>query len=159
MPPDDPITVAVGDVTLTVPPMPFYCLRRAWPHIVRLGEMSKAPAEAAAAQAAFEAADPDSLGRPFLAAQVEAAQARLDAASLVFQTDEALAIIAAALALSHDPPTVDDLGKTLRPDQIAGVHATVNRLLDASGMFLAGETVPAAMAAISQPAISPSSLN
>jgi hypothetical protein len=159
MPADDPITVAIGETMIAVPPMPFYCLRRAWPHIVRLGEMSKAPAEAAAARAAFDAADPDSPGRPFLAAQAEAADARLADASLIAQTDEALAVIAAALALASNPPTADDLGKALRPDQIAGVHAAVNRLLDASGMFQAGETAPAAMAAIGQPASLSSRLN
>jgi hypothetical protein len=142
---DDSIEVVVGGTTYQVPPMTFYVLKRAWPHVMRLIRM--APFSIAVGHTterligATRNGDPESVIAELTARQGLAVQQAEDAgADFIAQTDEALQTVAAALALTPDPPSFDTLSKALRPDEFQGVHAAFHKLLAASG-FGPGETM------------------
>ncbi len=122
--------------------MTFYCLRRAWPHIIRLGAMSGLTEAAAAAKTALLASE-DPAARPALEAAHQAAITAMETADadMIGQTGEALSIIAAALSLIDRPPLADDLAKRLRPEEMPGVQICVSLLLQASGLFASGEVM------------------
>jgi hypothetical protein len=132
---DDPIPVIIGGTTLLCPPMPFYCLERAWPHIQRLGRMGQLNQTLLSAQARLQTA----LGAEEQAAaeaNVAAAQALIDReqADFVGQTREAIHIIAAALALDTPAPSYETLSRQVRPNEIVGIHRACAELMDGSGL-------------------------
>lgn len=132
---EDPIPVVIGGVTFLCPPMPFYCLERAWPHIQAMGRMGQATQALAAAQlqvrTAVTAADHDSATANEATAQQHIAAIGGD---FIGQTREAIAIIAISLALDSNPPSYDDLAKRVRQSELAGVHIACALLMDGSGL-------------------------
>jgi hypothetical protein len=140
---EDTIPFVAGGETIAVPrELSFYLLRRAWPHIARLGAMATANQAVALARLRLDAASPDA-DRSGLEAAVRAAEAQVTGTGSTFmdQTGAALDIIAAALSLTHGAPTAEDMAKRLRPSEFAGVHECVQQLLEGSG--LTGEATAA----------------
>ena len=109
----DAVELTVAELTLSVPPMTFYALRRAWPHLSALARMNDAAADGVTGAAG----------------------------DMMQQTDEALHIFACALELSDNPVSYEDLARALRFRQWGGVHAALHQLLVASGMIAQGEAV------------------
>ena len=148
---EDPITVIIGGVTYLCPPMPFYCLERAWPHIQKMGRMGAANQALAAAQLQVRMAGTQ--GEHDAATQaVASASALVEAedADFIGQTREALHVVVAALALDANPPSYETLSRRLLPGELAGVHIACTELMDSSGLVkvsVLGEAV-----ATSQPA-------
>jgi hypothetical protein len=141
MPDDTPISVVIGGKTLLCPPMPFYCLERAWPHIRTMSRLGAAAKALHTAELQVRSA--------ITSKEHESATANYDTAfkivddlgaDIVGQTGEALHILAAALSLDTNPPTQQDLAKALRPSEIGAVHLAVAELMDASGLVSKGET-------------------
>lgn len=132
---DDPTPVIIGGTTFLCPPMPFYCLERAWPHIQRLGRMGAINQTLLAAQMAVRNA--------MTQEQQEAANASLvaaetlverEGADFVGQTREAIHIIAAALALDTPPPSYETLSRQVQPTELVGVHTACTALMEGSGL-------------------------
>lgn len=148
---ENPIPVTIGDKVWLCPPMPFYCLERAWPFITAMGEKGKAMQRLAAAQLqvrmAVSASEHDEATANVIAATEIIEQSGAD---FIGQTKDALEIIVSALALDATPPSYIDLAKLLRPSEIQGVHLAVAELLEVSGLkvSVAGE----ALATIQEPA-------
>jgi hypothetical protein len=144
---DETVDVVIGGETLRVPPMTFFCLRKAWPHVmrmIRMGPVSQAADKATLALDAARRADPPedpAVLASLEAAQIEAmAKAEEAGADFMGQTTEALNVVVAALALTPNPPAFEDLSKRLRYDECAGVQVAFSRLLAVSGFTSAGET-------------------
>ena len=142
---DDGIAVVIGGTTYTVPPMTFYVLKRAWPHVMRLIRMAPfSVAVGHATERLIEARrnnESEEALAELAARQVLAMQDAENAgADFIAQTDEALQTVAAALALVSNAPSYQDLSIALRPDEFQGVHAAFHKLLAASG-FGPGETM------------------
>ena len=144
---EDPINVVIGGENYLCPPMSFYCLERAWPHIQRLGRMAVLNQAVQQAQRALGNATSDAEAASAQAA-LDAAQARAEGADFIGQTHAALEVIVAALSLRQPPPTLEALAKRLRPEEFAGIHQACTLLMDASG--LVGRTPPGESAAMSQ---------
>lgn len=138
---ETPIEVVIGGKRLLCPPMPFYCLERAWPHIKRMGEMATANQALATAQlqvrSAVTAQDHEDATRAVQTA--ESLVGQLDG-DLIGQTKEALHIIVAALSLETPAPTYDELSRTMRADEIQGVHLACSLLMDSSGLIVRNDT-------------------
>lgn len=145
------IEVTIGGVAYALPPMSFYCLRRAWPHIQRLGAMGAL--NQAVINARMVAANAISLADSSDAAAVyDAAVARVAAegADFVGQTATALEVIAAALSLATPAPSAEALSKALRPSEFSGLHEACQMLLLTSGLqegevTATGQQMPAPM--------------
>jgi hypothetical protein len=145
----DTVEVTIGGAVLTVPPMSFYVLRRAWPHIRRIAQMSRLSGkliDVTRRLEAAKAADPPEPEEHLRALQDEQATAMQEVdtkgADFVSQTDEALHVIAEALAAA-DPPggSYDALSRRMRPDEMVGLHVAFNKLLEVSGLLASGELV------------------
>jgi hypothetical protein len=145
---EDATPVVIGGQRYLVPPMSFYCLKRAWPHIRRLSELGAFTQAAAAAELQVKMAVTQE--------QHEAATQNLatamaiverEDADFVGQTDVALHIIVAALALESPPPSYDALSRVLQPDEIGGVHIACAALMDGSGLVQSGARAGEALAA------------
>lgn len=132
---EDPIAVTIGGVTHQCPPMPFFCLEKAWPHIQDLGRMGAANQALAAAQMRVRQAESKEQHEEASAA-VRAAQALVDAieGDLIGQTRATLKIVTAALSLSEPAPSYDSLARTLKPGEIEGLHLACGQLLEVSGL-------------------------
>jgi hypothetical protein len=136
---EDPIAVVIGGKTWLCPPMSFYCLERAWPHIRRLSVMGGYNQALAAAQLqvkmAATPAEHDSATQ-----NVATALALIEAedADFVGQTRVTLHVIVAALALETPPPSYDQLARMLQPDEIGGIHIACAALMDGSGLMRGG---------------------
>lgn len=140
------VTVTIGGELLVVPaPMTFFCLRRAWPHVRRLGELGELVQAVSVARAQAVATQTDEANMALGAAIDRALAAGAD---LITMTEEGLAIIAAAFAQQPNPPTRDDLARKLRPDEMLGVQHAVNHLFDVSGMTRLGEAIATSPAAV-----------
>jgi hypothetical protein len=132
---EDPIPVIIGGTTLLCPPMPFYCLERAWPHIQRLGRMGALTEMLQSAQSRLSrAANPEE--HAAAEATLTAAQTLIEreGADFVGQTREAIHIIAAALALESPAPSYDSLSRLVKPDEFVGIHRACSDLMDSSGL-------------------------
>jgi hypothetical protein len=143
---DDGIEVTIGGITYLVPPMTFYALKRAWPHVMKLIRM--APLSIAVGHATERLMEAQKnrednatiielASRQTLAMQ-EAEEAGAD---FIAQTDEALQTVAAALSLTPNAPSYQDLAMALRPDEFQTVHAAFHKLLAASGFGSSGEAM------------------
>lgn len=132
---EEPIAVVIGGTTYLCPPMPFYCLERAWPHVQRLGRMGQLNQTLMSAQAQLRNAMSPA-EQAAAEANVAAATALIEReqADFVGQTREAIHVIAAALALDDPPPTYEALSRQVRPGEIVGVHRACAELLDSSGL-------------------------
>jgi hypothetical protein len=146
---EDPIAVTIGGEEYLCPPMSFYCLERAWPHIQRLGRMGALNQAVQQAQLRLSAAGDDPAA--LIAAQqvLDAATAAVESAGADFisQTHAALDVIVASLALTKPPPTHDFLAQRLRPSEFAGIHQACTLLMDTSGLI--GRAPPGESAATS----------
>jgi hypothetical protein len=151
---EDPISVVIGGEDYLCPPMSFYCLERAWPHIQRLSRMATLNQVVQQAQRRLAAAE---AGDGLASASAVAAQAALDDAQatvekaggdFIGQTHEALAVIAAALSLRTPAPSLEDLAKRLRADEITGIHEACTLLMNSSGLI--GRSTPGESAAMSR---------
>lgn len=136
-----PIPVEIGGMAFACPPMSFYCLEMAWPHIRMLGRMGAANNTLRAAQL--------QVSHAITGQEHEVASENLEIATkivedlgadIIGQTRESLHIIACALAFVDNSPTQQDLAKMLRPHEITGIHIAVAELLDASGLVTRGGT-------------------
>lgn len=147
---ETPVPVVIGGKTWLCPPMPFYCLERAWPFIQAMGEKGKATQALAAAQLQVRMAS-SPIEHDQATANVSAATEIIaqTAADFIGQTKDALEIVVAALALDTTPPSYTDLAKMLRPGEIQGLHLAIAELLEISGLKVsaAGE----ALATIREP--------
>ena len=132
---EDGISVVIGGEDYLCPPMAFYALERAWPHIQRLGRMAGLNQVVQQAQAHVTAASPDEMSAA--QAALDAAQAAVEAsgADFIGQTHAALDVIVAALSLTQPAPTHDFLAKRLQPSEFAGIHQACTLLMDASGLI------------------------
>jgi hypothetical protein len=145
---DDPVVVRIGGADYVVPPMPFYALKRAWPHIQHLSELGQLMQAVVVARAYLNVAE--DAERPARQATYDAAMGKAVAAGADFvgQTDAALAIIAAALSLTHPELNAEDLSKLLKPEEYSGLHGAVKTLLSTSGLatgeLTATSPIPAA---------------
>jgi hypothetical protein len=136
---ESPITVVIGGKTLLCPPMPFYCLERAWPHIRTMGRLGNASHLMKDAELQVRAAITTQEHQSATENLETAAKVVEDmGADIIGQTRVALQIIACALALDSNPPSYDDLAKLMQPHEIAGVHLAVTELMNASGLMTEG---------------------
>jgi DNA-binding XRE family transcriptional regulator len=152
-----PVLVSIGGTVFTCPPMPFYCLELAWPHIRTLGRMGSASQSLMAAQIQVSHAI-TTQEHQTASENLEIAMKIVEdlGADIIGQTHTALNIIAAALALDPNPPSQVDLAKVLRPDEISGVHIAVAELLDVSGLVTRGGTTTVGESVATMAGLTPS---
>jgi hypothetical protein len=132
---EGPVPVVIGGMTYVCPPMPFYCLERAWPHIQNMSRMGALNRALAAAQLRQRNAQSDEeIASATRAVAVAEALVARENADFIAMTHTALEVIVAALALDPNAPTYDTLSKQMRPTEIAGVHEACTALMDASGL-------------------------
>lgn len=132
---EDPIDIVIGGKTWHCPPMPFYCLERAWPHIQRLAEMNAV--NEAIGRAQMQVRQAETAEQHEAATQALSVAVRLvqqEGSDIVGQTREALKVIVAALALQSEPPSYEDLSRAMRPAELHGIHAACSQLLATSGL-------------------------
>jgi hypothetical protein len=146
---EDPVEVVIGGKTWRCPPMPFYCLERAWPHIGKLARMNTltqtlARAELRVRQA--ETVDQHDEASQALAATMQLIDA--EGAGFVGHVREALHIIVAALSLDPEKPTYEQLAQVMTGAEMYGVERACAQLIELSGL---GANAPGEDQAMMQP--------
>jgi hypothetical protein len=130
-----PTLVVIGGVTYVCPPMPFYCLERAWPHIQRMSRLGALSQALAAAQLqvrnAITAEEHTTATDNLVTAQALVEQ---EGADFIGQTREAIKVIVAALALDTPPPSYEQFAKQVQPSEFAGIHVACTQLMNLSGL-------------------------
>lgn len=145
---EDATPVVIGGTTYLCPPMSFYCLKRAWPHIRRLSQLGAYTRALAAAELQVKmAGTPDEHQAATLNLASAMAIVEQEEADFVGQTDATLRVVVAALSLEVPPPGYDDLSRALQADEIGGLHIACAAIMDGSGLVQSGARAGEALAA------------
>jgi hypothetical protein len=149
---EESVEIVIGGEPVVFPPMTFWVLRRAWPHILTLGKMEAVQqqfdlvtAKLVEVQERDPPATPEELANAESAHVTAMEKVLLAGADFTAQIEEKLHVLAWASALTDHPISHDELAKRLRRDEFTGLAVGFNHLLRTSGL-LSGEAAATGLA-------------